>query len=213
MTELQLEYPCPVCLGATLQKVQIAGPASFVLDHCPRCGGVWFEHGEVGQLRQCSPEDLWKSIMQAEGVHLMQCHGCSALVDRNDPRCAACNWENRIDCPVCGDTMETGVRDGVKLDACRNCKGVWFDRHELSDIWRLEFTAALDRRGGRAAGMGYGVIDAMAFDPFLTFYGAHAVGHVAAAGIGAAPAVLEAASEAATSVFEVIVGIISDMFG
>jgi Zn-finger nucleic acid-binding protein len=51
MTELQLKWSCPVCLGATLQKSTIRDNAPLTLDYCKRCGGIWFDHGEVQRLR------------------------------------------------------------------------------------------------------------------------------------------------------------------
>lgn len=38
-------------------------------------------------------------------------------------------------CPVCEDVrMKEVERDGVLIDICPNCKGVWLDRGELDKI-------------------------------------------------------------------------------
>jgi Zn-finger nucleic acid-binding protein len=213
MTKLEIRFPCPVCLGVTLQKSSIEGQAAFVLDHCTRCGGAWFDAGEVGRLRLASPEDLWQHIAQRDDVHAMQCHSCNTLLHRDQAHCNACGWRVTLDCPECNQPMETGSQAGVTLDACRRCKGVWFDHHELAAIWNTEFSAALERRGTTAADAGGTVLEALAWDPFSTFYIAHAAGHVISGAASAAPAVAEAASEAAASLFETIVEIISGIFG
>ena len=217
MTELELRYACPVCLGATLNKSAIETTPPFTLDHCPRCGGVWFDHGEVQRLRKCAPERLWQRVAQIEGVHRMQCHSCTSPLERGDSRCEACGWEVELDCPSCGAAMESGQHDGVHLDVCRKCKGVWFDRHELAEIWRIQFNAALQRRHSGEVAHGSAVlVEVLAYDPFLAFYGAHAAGHVLSAGAQAAgslPDVAAAAGDAAASLFETIAEIIGGIFG
>lgn len=213
MMKLEVRYACPVCLGVTLEKSPIEGQAGFVLDHCTRCGGAWFHAGEVGRLRLASPEDLWLHMAQRDSVHAMQCHSCNTLLARDQARCGACGWQVTLDCPECNQAMESGSQAGITLDACRRCKGVWFDHHELATVWNAEFAAALERRGGTPAHAGGAVLEAIAWDPFTTFYIAHAAGHVLSGTAGAAPAVAEAASEAAVSLFETIVEIISGIFG
>jgi uncharacterized protein len=38
-------------------------------------------------------------------------------------------------CPTCPDTNLTlSARDGVEIDYCPNCRGVWLDRGELDKI-------------------------------------------------------------------------------
>lgn len=215
MSSVETRYPCPVCLGVTLEKSGIEGGSSFVLDHCTRCGGAWFDHGEVQKLRACTPDDLWKQVARRTGMHAMQCHSCDHLLERSADTCPQCGWAVRLDCPSCGRPMEKAEHAGITLDACQHCRGVWFDHHELVAIWKQEFSAALARRhlpvrGDAAA---YVVLDAITMDPFFALYGAHAAGHVLAAGAQAAPGVLEAAGEAAGGLFETIADLIAGIFG
>jgi Zn-finger nucleic acid-binding protein len=37
-------------------------------------------------------------------------------------------------CPACGGELVELDRSGVRVDACRNCRGVWLDRGELDKI-------------------------------------------------------------------------------
>lgn len=223
--KLDARYPCPVCLGVNLRKTPVGGGggANLVLDHCERCGGVWFELGEVQTLRRTQPQALWSRIAQRSEPHRMSCHDCHALMGRHDPACPTCGWENRLNCPVCNTRMEHAQHDDIRLDVCRTCKGVWFDHDELASIWNRSFGRALDRRkGGRLEDAGEGtffLVHALAYDPFVMMYGVHAAGHVLGAGAQAlshAPEAMggavEAAGEVAGGVFETIVEIISGLF-
>jgi uncharacterized protein len=41
-------------------------------------------------------------------------------------------------CPACGGELVELERSGVKIDACRQCRGVWLDRGELDRILERE---------------------------------------------------------------------------
>ena len=41
-------------------------------------------------------------------------------------------------CPSCGGELVELDRSGVRIDACRNCRGVWLDRGELERILERE---------------------------------------------------------------------------
>src|SRR5690606_22508776 len=133
--------------------------------------------------------------------------------------------------PACDRPMLAESHAGLRLDVCRDCKGVWFDHHELAEIWKESFDSSLRSRGrerGAAVAVGGDVagevlLNSLFFAPDLLFYGAHAAGRAALASaelaanlpgaVGAAPelavAAVEAAGEAAGSVFEVVVNIIA----
>ena len=69
---------CPVCLGVKLAKLEPSPDAPLVLDYCTRCGGIWFDEGEVPRLRECQPRALAAKVELGSGVHRMRCHGCGA---------------------------------------------------------------------------------------------------------------------------------------
>ncbi len=48
-------------------------------------------------------------------------------------------------CPKCAGDLVTYERQGVHVDQCRDCRGVWLDRGELDHLIDAE-TAALARR-------------------------------------------------------------------
>ncbi|HYF32323.1 MAG TPA: zf-TFIIB domain-containing protein [Chitinophagaceae bacterium] len=37
-------------------------------------------------------------------------------------------------CPKCNETLVMADRNGVEIDYCPNCRGVWLDRGELDKI-------------------------------------------------------------------------------
>ena len=229
MTRMETRYPCPVCLGVKMEKVTLENDAvattgRLTLDHCPRCGGVWFEAGEVQRLRGIDATVLWRQIAQREGVHAMQCHSCRTHVPRNAAECPACGWKIELDCPTCDRGMRVAEQNGMRLDYCTHCKGVWFDHDELTSIWKMEVDALVKRRGSRtvAAAGDVMLLDVLLYDPFVMYYGIHAAGHAAGAAADALAAsgsvevigeVAGAAGEVASSLFETIVEIIGGIFG
>lgn len=48
------------------------------------------------------------------------------------------NDAKTIKCPRCGSALVEREFQNVKLDACANCKGVWFDAGELELIMLLK---------------------------------------------------------------------------
>jgi Zn-finger nucleic acid-binding protein len=223
---MEARYPCPVCLGATMKKVRLRGSGrTLVLDYCPRCGGVWFELGEVQSLRAHAETSFWSSIAPRVDQFRMPCHSCQAIIDRNADKCPACGWSNRIDCPTCGNKLAPEIHEGLRLDVCAKCKGVWFDHIELDAIWKSALNANVARavkpsKGAVAAGTGAEVLaNTLFFAPDVLFYGAYATGMALETGAGAlmnAPDIVggaaEAVGDAAASTFESVLEIISGIF-
>jgi Zn-finger nucleic acid-binding protein len=207
---LETRWPCPVCLGVQMQKAPIPGHGTtLMVDYCTRCGGLWFDRGEVGQLAR-RPQQLLHEHVTARVERVKPpCHGCQSPLDRDAEKCPVCDHRNVIKCPVCDETMERRPHAGLVLDLCRKCHGVWFDNAELSAIWRVNLAAATARRAGRgseALAVGGDVLlNAMFWTPDLVLYGGMAAGHA----VGAAA---EVAGSAAEGVFSFIVEIISGLF-
>jgi uncharacterized protein len=47
-------------------------------------------------------------------------------------------YDRAMTCPSCGGELVELERSGVRVDACRNCRGVWLDRGELDRILEHE---------------------------------------------------------------------------
>jgi Zn-finger nucleic acid-binding protein len=225
MRELEPRYPCPVCLGVRLRKTHIGTRGELVLDSCARCGGIWFELGEVQRLKRHRPDALWDRVGLRDQEFRMQCHGCHAAMDRNATACPACSWRNTIDCPVCQRRMEPQTHEGLRLDVCRSCKGVWFDHVELEAIWKVALGAPHRRETSVATTSGAAedgavvLAHALAWSPELVLYGAHAAGYAVSASAEVLANAPEAAAglaagvgEAAASVFETILEIVGELF-
>ena len=44
-----------------------------------------------------------------------------------------------LTCPADGSTMNETARDGVLIDVCPKCRGVWLDRGELDKLLELVY--------------------------------------------------------------------------
>ncbi len=226
MHEMATRHPCPVCLGVTMDVLKLGDPTpdrALVLDRCSRCGGVWLDAGEVQRLRGLGEESLPLLLAQGATTGRMPCHSCHAYMGRNAASCPGCGWRNVLDCPTCSQPMATAVEQGVKLDVCRKCRGVWFDHAEIASVWRLELRSALDRRSSRLGATGvdatWVLLDALAYSPGIVIEGARLGAYAAARSaeaLAAAPeaavAAVEVAGEASAGVFEVVVEIIGGIF-
>jgi Zn-finger nucleic acid-binding protein len=51
-------------------------------------------------------------------------------------------------CPACNETLTMSERQGVEIDFCPKCRGVWLDRGELDKI--LEREAAFTNEFARS---------------------------------------------------------------
>ncbi len=219
MPEIEPRYPCPVCLGSHLEKTRVGRGAQLELDHCRRCGGVWFELGEIQQLRSQRARELWRRVSPITPDARTLCHGCHTPIDRNAETCASCGARNMIDCPVCDKPLEAQTYQSIRLDVCKSCRGVWFDHAELAAIWKLKLEKDVTRRGrtGLATTVdvpGGAVVDSLIYMPDVLFLGARAAGYAVygAAEAVASSGLAEGVAEAAGGVFEVIVEIIGGIF-
>lgn len=204
---METRYPCPVCLGTRLKKTIVAPRKALVVDLCPICGGIWFDKGEVQEIRKIPGETAKRHFELSTEPHMMRCHYCHAPMDRNQAVCRFCNWHNEICCPVCNTEMDRVACKHLTLDVCRGCGGVWFDRDELAEIWDpafwddnpLTFLSGTDRKSRNNA---WELLDGFVYLPDMSGTGP-GVGEVAAEGVG--EVALEAAAEAAGSAAEVAV--------
>ena len=48
-------------------------------------------------------------------------------------------------CPACNETLTMTERQGIEIDFCQTCRGVWLDRGELDKILEREATPSTRR--------------------------------------------------------------------
>jgi Zn-finger nucleic acid-binding protein len=129
---------CPVCDGLKMEKLRPVEELDLALDYCDKCGGMWFESGEVRQLRFCPPEVLSSLISMKKQLYAVDCP-CGHSMTRNSGECGSCGRPNTVDCPACNSELERVQSDTFTVDVCRDCRGVWFDNIDLSAVWNLQF--------------------------------------------------------------------------
>jgi Zn-finger nucleic acid-binding protein len=139
MPEKGKRLDCPVCAGEQMQKICPSEELDLFLDYCDRCGGMWFETGEVRQLRYCPPEALSGLISMKKQLYAVACPDCEHPMTRNAAKCSQCGRDNTINCPTCNSQLERVQGEQFTVDVCRDCRGAWFDNIDLSAVWNLQF--------------------------------------------------------------------------
>ncbi|MEK7859688.1 MAG: zf-TFIIB domain-containing protein [Elusimicrobiota bacterium] len=108
------ELDCPKCPASPMDQKTVDGVA---IDECPRCGGRWYDLGELGR----SMKDPYRFQKAAEGGGVIKPRPGSAL------------------CPHCAKTMINGglINEFLRVDLCQGCRGMWLDKNEIGLVGRL----------------------------------------------------------------------------
>ncbi len=53
-------------------------------------------------------------------------------------------WSGAMRCPKCRTDMEQVVQDGIEIDRCKYCAGIWFDAGEREALGNMKAAAAID---------------------------------------------------------------------
>jgi hypothetical protein len=151
--------------------------------------------GQAPRLRQVPAAALRAILKRREDAGFL-CHDCHSPMDRDAESCASCGWKNTLACPDCGKPMHRRTEQGVTVDVCGPCRGVWLDHHELESLWAVAAAGAVagSKMGGKLAATGGDaggfLLDALWYAPdlvvYTTYHGAQAAGHVIGAGMEAA---------------------------
>ena len=67
-------------------------------------------------------------------------------------------WSGAMRCPKCRADMELIDYEGVEIDRCGTCNGIWFDVGEVELLLNNEAAAAIDT-GDAVGGKQYNVLD------------------------------------------------------
>lgn len=108
------EPDCPVCPYSPLD--QLDSGKGFTVEECPRCGGRWFDAGELESVAK-EPAKLRESI--------------DAGLIKPRP-------SERI-CPRCRGTLTNGglINQFLRVDLCPRCRGFWLDKNEIGLVDKL----------------------------------------------------------------------------
>jgi uncharacterized protein len=103
---------CPKCRKEKMRPETYEG---VEIDRCPVCKGLFFDKGELEEL-----------LAKDEG-NVADTLSFSATSDAMD--------QVRAHCPRCDKDMDavTGPAD-VRMDVCRQCRGVFLDQGELATL-------------------------------------------------------------------------------
>lgn len=128
--------PCPFCADhPPLQRfqryeLQTTHPLLF----CGNCLGFW-----------ATGDALTRGVADAGQVHPAlhaaraprRCRSCFGHL-KPDGVCAKCGKSlPKLNCPGCARPVERVEKDGIVLDQCASCTGVWFDMGEITAVFGL----------------------------------------------------------------------------
>jgi len=103
---------CPRCYDPFHTKV-VEGVS---VDLCDRCGGLWLDRGEAECLlrSQPLPDFLTNPSARQQSVEFRR--------------------QGQRECPRCSVALQLAAVEGVQLDGCAQCGGVFLDRGELAEL-------------------------------------------------------------------------------
>lgn len=101
---------CPRCYEPMdIRTLEVTG-RDIEFDICFICDGIFLDEGEMRKVTRNKPLEKW--LVEYMGVE----------------------DDSELVCPRCGSTMNEEEVQGVKVDICLQCKGIWFDGGELEEI-------------------------------------------------------------------------------
>ncbi len=104
----------PVAPGVEMVTISIEG---ILVEQCPASGGHWLDHGELAKLAKTTPD----------------------TEDRTEPLRETTRDTSRL-CPRDNTPLvevQFSEHQGLRLDTCPMCAGIWLDARELSQALSL----------------------------------------------------------------------------
>lgn len=107
---------CPRC-NVDLKPSDVGEYGFTIIDVCPKCGGAWFDKGEVDRL----DESIWTDVEKVDFDKVTY------------------SFQNLI-CPKCNNELEPlspKNAKGLIFDRCSLCEGFWLDKGELDGMRKI----------------------------------------------------------------------------
>ena len=151
-TDAVLIRTCPVCKSG-LRNLSVG--KGVAIDLCPRCRGSWFDTDElhrVYQDRNAGSALLLPPLPNIKRDPVL-CKQCDTYHSRSEKYCPECKSPLPFLCPGCHKPLQTSHREGLSLDCCHDCKGVWLDGGELTALFQYYSTNIQSRSATSGAGV------------------------------------------------------------
>ena len=101
---------CPRCFPVLNPEVIRKGIWKVEIDKCTSCSGIYLDKGELMTLTGNRPLH-----------HLTTRH-------------LGVDSDSELLCPSCGSLMDDEYAEGIEIDVCLQCNGVWLDKNELDQL-------------------------------------------------------------------------------
>lgn len=154
LKERKGQMSCPTC-RVGLVGFEFKHSPGIKLDGCPQCRGIWVDDSELRAIYNrimgatttttqppdhlTTQPDMRQKAQQAMGfLTSVECPGCKQPNPTASKVCWACGMilegKRGFICPRCDKPLSAGVYEGLRLDTCQACGGVWIDAYELSAL-------------------------------------------------------------------------------
>lgn len=127
---------CPKCADhQALTPTELLGDTHLIVDKCPKCFGMFLDHGELERAF-----DLTKDTLNFDNSQIDNLINDRAKLD---------SVVKYFKCPDCQNIMNRknyGYKSGVVIDICRD-HGIWLDNGELTHLleWKTLGGIELDQ--------------------------------------------------------------------
>ena len=120
---------CPRCQNGMRAAIEATPAGSIELDYCPNCRGIWFDRGELEALLLQVRSDILPIGLPESS---------DQPAERRCPHHNILMLERRLSTARLRSSMYTtgneSLPDGVSIDQCPACLGIWLDGGELGQI-------------------------------------------------------------------------------
>jgi len=116
---------CPKC-GLELLEFSY-GPIR--IDQCSGCDGIWLDRGELERIETMKKESLFSVELEAKWAMAREEQRKRSAGEQEELR-----QKTYMRCPRCSCMLAETAENGVTVDRCTGCGGVWLDAGELDQV-------------------------------------------------------------------------------